>query len=186
MRAILFRSRKKQRGFNLVEVLATVVVVSLGMPAIAVMYSTAFVVDSDNSARTQGTYLGNALMNEISQRRFMESVAFPGNGAETGEVINGSYDRRNFDDIDDYEQFAANGGWGRITPPQDEAGVSLTNFPGYSQYVHVFNVAPPNANGVISLNSVTSGTTDLKMVQVEIQWAAGHQSVTVKKLFTKP
>ncbi len=117
MRANLFRYRKMQSGYSLIEIIASITVIGIGLPAVIFMYTTAFVVDADNSARSQGIYIANALMNEISQRRFMHSVAFPGNGPETGEVINASYDRRNFNDIDDYEHFSVNGGWDWVSPP---------------------------------------------------------------------
>ena len=186
MRVQLKVKRRGEAGFSLIEIIAAMVVISIGMPAIAYMYTTALVSDSDSSARTQAIYLANSLMNEISVRRFKEDVTNPGNGPDTGEITTGSFSRTAFDDIDDYQQFAKTGGWGRVKPPVTEAGVALTDFPGYSQHVTVESIAPPSATGVLSLTPVTAGTTDIKVVKVEVRWFNEKNTATVSKIFTIP
>lgn len=180
------RGQRAKAGFSLVEVIAAMFVISVGMPAIAYMYTTAMVIDSDSTSKTQAIYLANSLLNEISMRRYKESALAPGNGPDAGEVTAGSYSRTLFDDIDDYQQFSKTGGWGLLNPPRDEQGNSLTDFPQYSQTVSVINLAPPSVTGVLNLTAVGDGTTDIKLVSVVASWLGGRQSVTVKKIFTIP
>ena len=109
-------------------------------------------------------------------------------GADTGEVS--GYNRSQFNDIDDYNQFKI---WGTLTPPRDENGNSLTAYSAFSQYVTVVNIANPvtGTGGVPaprSFASVADGSTNFKLVTVKISWGKGKQvgNVVVEKVFGLP
>ncbi len=180
------RTHSSRRGFTLIEIILAIAVLAIGLPAVCYMYAVAMAVDSDNVKGNQAFYLANALMNEISLRRFRESAAAPGNGPDTGET-NG-YDRRGFDDIDDYNIFKLT--WNELKPPRDETGASMTDYADFGQYVEVVNIAAPGTSGSgpasRSTAAVADGSTDFKMVTVRITWQGGKRSVYLSKVFTLP
>jgi prepilin-type N-terminal cleavage/methylation domain-containing protein len=178
-----------QRGFSLIELCISIVVFSLGIGAIANVYAVALMEDSNNSLQSQAQFLANSLMNEISERRFEESAALPGNAPGPGEV-NG-YSRAAFNDIGDYNQFKLS--WGPLNPPRDENGNALASYSAFSQYVTVVNIANPVASGggipvPRNFTAVADGTTDFKLVTVTISWGKGKQaqSVVLAKVFGLP
>ena len=174
---------RRTRGFSLIELVATMFVLSLGLPAIAYMYTVALLVDADTIHRGKANFLANSLMNEISSRRFRESATAPGNGPDSGEVS--GYDRRNFNDIDDYNEFKTD--WGILSPPRDETGTSLTDYSEYAQYVEVVNIAPPSSDLTTrSFAAVDDGSTDIKLVTVKVYWNKNKNFVAVQKVFNLP
>ncbi len=174
--------KRGNRGFSLTEVAAAMFALSLGVPAISMMYSASLALDSDSTKETQAYFLANALMNEISHRRFEESTTQRGNQAETGEVS--GWSRIGFDDIDDYQQFQT---WGLVKPPRDEAGVAIPGVSEFSQSVSVINVpAPPTTAAARTLSTSTAGTTSYKVVTVKVFWNGTKRFVTVNKMFAMP
>lgn len=129
-------------------------------------------------------------MAEISGRRFRESASAPGNGPESGEIA-GS-DRSQFNDVDDYAAFQQDSlyhtAWGKLTPPRDQKGNTLTNFSAFSQYVTVNNVLDPTLGPTAraSYTTQTQGSTNFKLVTVEISWDSGRRKVTLHKVFALP
>lgn len=167
-------------GFSLIEVVTALAILGVGLPSLAFLYSSALEQDVQNAKENQAYYLANSLLTEISQRRFRESAAAAGNGTDSGEVS--GFDRRLFDDIDDYAIFEQT--WGALDPPRDETGTQLATFAGFSQNVIVRNVtAPTKAAQVRTLATQTAGSTDFKLVTVVIKWLGGKREVQVAKLF---
>jgi len=167
-------------GFSLIEVVTALAILGVGLPSLAYLYSVCLQQDVQNAKENQAYFLANSLLTEISQRRFRESAAAPGNGTDSGEVS--GFDRRAFDDIDDYAIFEQT--WGAIDPPRDETGAQLLTYSGFSQNVTVRNVtAPTKAAQTRTLASQTAGTTDFKLITVVIKWLGGKRQVEVAKLF---
>lgn len=168
-------------GFSLIEVMAAMFVMSIGLPAVTYMLASGLAVGSDVNRDAQAYFLANALMNEISRRRFWEAASSPGNDVDSGETS--GFDRTNFDDIDDYNIFKKT--WGKLTPPRDETGTMLTDYAMFSQYVTVVNVAPPGIAGQArSLAALADGSTDFKLVTVTISWNRSNHVLT--KIFARP
>jgi len=174
------RGNSSNAGFSLLEVVVALAILGVGLPALAYLYSVALEQDVQSAKENQAYYLANSLLTEISQRRFQESVAAPGNGTDSGEVS--SYDRRGFDDIDDYSIFEDT--WGALTPPRDETGAQLTQYAGFIQYVTVRNVTEPTTGAQTrTLATETDGSTDFKLITVNVSWLNGKRTVQAAKLF---
>jgi len=181
------KQRRQSLGFSLLEVLLAISIFALSVPAVGYLYGLAFREEAETTDMTQATFLAQALVQEISQRRFKESVAAPGNGPDTGEISGIS--RALFDDIDDYNAYAKNSAfhtaWGAISPPVDENGSALTDFAKFSQYVDVINIADitlgPSTRSDYTLKA--DGSTQFKLVTVKISWNAGKRDVTYHKIF---
>lgn len=170
---------RDKRGFTLLEMTTSLAVLGVGLPAISMMLSVALQQDVQAGKENRARYLANALMSEISQRRFRESSTNKGNSIDTGEES--GWVRTAFDDIDDYTVFTT---WGSINPPRDEVGNVITGFDEYSQSVSVVNVPAPTALAQSrTLSTVTAGSTDFKLVTVTISWDAGRRQVVAEKVF---
>ena len=179
-KSILLFSKK---GMSLIEMISAMAVAAIALPALAYLFNIAFLSSSENIKKTQAYFLANGLMNVISERRFKESAVKAGNGPDSGEVS--QYDRRLFNDIDDYHQFKLV--WGELSPPRDESGNAMNNFSEFTQYVEVNNVAAPSLGfGNRSFASVLAGSTDFKLVMVTIKSSKSKESVSIYKIFAAP
>lgn len=189
------------KGYSLIEIMLAITILAIAIPAVGYVFSLAFREESDTSLESQAVFLANSLLNEISERRFKESAASPGNGPDNGEIS--GVDRRNFDDIDDYAAFQKDSiyqtAWGRLSPPLDESGTAMNSFSKFSQYAEVINVAPPTSGPTARNNfdAKNEGSTDFKLVTVEISWdptikigiawdwSSARRKVTLYKIFAR-
>ena len=94
----------KERGINLIELVATLVVAGIAIPVLLTMWANISwrSVGSENVA--DATFFGRALMEEIKSKRFDEKTSSPWTsssslGIDTGE---NRADATTFDDVDDY------------------------------------------------------------------------------------
>ncbi|MBI4404988.1 MAG: prepilin-type N-terminal cleavage/methylation domain-containing protein [Deltaproteobacteria bacterium] len=165
-------TRLSTRGFNIIELLLAIALIAIALPSIGHILSVAYTQESDNIMATKALGLAQALMDEISKRHF----------ASDGPELSG-YDRRNFDDIADYNYFTSD--WGPLSPPRDESGNALTDFSDFSQMVNVFNVSNVTSGptGRANYDSQPAGTTDFRLVKVTISWNTGNRSVDLYKVF---
>ena len=141
-------SDMKKNGFTLVEIVIAIAILSIAVfPFMQVLTQNLRV-----SMTTKQTYIGShyakALAEEIKLRHF-GTTAFP---MPAGAV---SFDRRTYDDVDDYNGYdeSANGG---IT---DLSGVSFEN-----SYFRMVRVEPVDSS---DLRPIIIGTIDVKRVTVE-------------------
>jgi prepilin-type N-terminal cleavage/methylation domain-containing protein len=172
--------RSTQSGFSLIELIGAIAVLAIGLPAVAYTFMISMGTESNNNEGLQAQFLANSLLNEMSQRRFRESAANPAGGPSAGEIS--GYDRRAFNDISDYRIFSTT--WGALTPPRDELGNPYNDYPQFSQYVQVINIAAPGAGAANrSFAAVTDGSTDFKLVTVTIAWEQGRKSISQSKVF---
>jgi len=94
--------RLNNKGVNLIELVATLVVVGIAIPVLFSMWANISwrSVGSENVA--EATSYARELMEEIRSKRFDENIASPWTsslGADPGETRS---DARTFDDLDDY------------------------------------------------------------------------------------
>jgi prepilin-type N-terminal cleavage/methylation domain-containing protein len=176
-------------AFTLIEVILALAIFAIAIPTIGQLFAIAVREEADSSNRTQAAFLARALMDEISTRRFWESE-----GAELGAVDAGEengFDRRNFDDIDDYKIFQT---WQAQSPPRDEAGNALNDYARFSQIADVYNVKNPivdpnggnHPSGRDDYNVEIDGSTGFKLVKVQISWDSARHSVILYKVFAQP
>ena len=178
---------RSEWGFNFIEIILALVLFSISIPAIVQIFSVAFKQEAGSTMQSQALFLAHSLMEEISTKRFQESGAFPGNALEAGEGT--GYDRRNYDDVDDYAVFEdSDPKWNPLSPPKDESGLNLNAYSGFQQEVTVTNVSNPTSGPTARADYVaqTAGTTNFKLVKVKISWDVGNQSVSLYKIFGKP
>lgn len=178
-----------KKGLNLIEVMLAIVIFATAIPSIGYVFGTAFKQEQENAEHTQATFLATGLLSEISTKAFYESGVAPGNCFDVGEES--GFDRREFDDIDDYAIFSRDCGvsaqWGAQNPPRDEAGNSLTDYSKFSQSVEVYNIQPPTIGPTAraDYSPAPDGTTDFKMVVVTISWNTGKNNVKLYKVFAR-
>lgn len=115
------------RGVTLAEVVLTTPMVALVL--VAAMTSVGGVLRTVN-ATTSGSdaqSLALNLMAEVLQQPYEDPDNTPAFGTETGE---GTGDRKDFDDVDDYQ------GWSN-SPPDDKDGGKLNDFDDWTRAVSV-------------------------------------------------
>lgn len=178
------RGLRSEAGFSLFEVAVALAVLAIALPALTYAFAVGLTLDNDTSKRFQAYYLADAMINEISQRRFYQDSSHKGNGPESGEVTSGSYSRLKFNDVDDYNQFKLS--WGKVSPPKNEDGTDMTNLSEFSQYVEVVNIPAPGVSTFArTLTPQSDGSTDFKAVTVTIGWQNNQKSVQVIKVFAR-
>ena len=115
------------RGFTLVESAISVVLVS-GLLVVALDLAGASVTGHVAAAdRTRAMLLGQELMTEILSQAYKEPIDTPVFGTEGSEV---TLTRSGFDDVDDYNTWAA-------TPPQAKDGTPDATLVGWKRMVSV-------------------------------------------------
>ncbi len=129
-----------QRGFTLIEVIVTIVVMAVALLAVANGLQLSTRYSADTLWQTQSVELMHAYMEEIQTRRYDELTPNGGIppcapctvsgalGSEAGEVRSGGVN--SFNDVDDYHGLDEQ-------PPRDAQGVARADYPGYRVQVAV-------------------------------------------------
>jgi len=131
------RSRPSQLGATLVELIVTIVILSIAMVSLAMTLSFSASHSADAMVQAKTVELGQAYLEEILTKGFDENtpvggipacsaatIACGSIGPEAGET------RATFDDVDDYHGL-------NDSPPRDSLGVVRNNYDGYSVAVSV-------------------------------------------------
>lgn len=113
-------NRRSRRALTLIEVIASVMLVSLVLLASLRCVGGVFASWRSAESLHEGRGLAQELMAEILQQAYEEPQSGVAFGRETGES---SGERTNWDDVDDYHYW--------VSRPEDRNGVPL---PGYSQW----------------------------------------------------
>jgi MSHA pilin protein MshD len=137
---------RRQRGFSLIEVIVFIVVLGIGIAAVAVIYNQITVASVDPLVRKQTVAIANSLMEEIQLRPFtycdpddaaVFTAANPagcgvqeGIGAEGGET---RYGAPRYDNVSDYHGFSMPGSI------QDFSNATINGLAGYSAQVSIAN-----------------------------------------------
>jgi type II secretory pathway pseudopilin PulG len=144
--------RRWPRAFSLVEAAVSIAVVGIMLVAALNTVGAARLGEQKTGDRGKGMLLAQQLMTEILQQSYEEPVDIQVFGPESGEAP-GS--RANFDDVDDYESWAA-------SPPQYRDGTAIPGLEGWTRSVHVDWVNPAD------LSQVVSSDTRVKRITVTV------------------
>ena len=119
-------------GFTLIEVIVTIVVLSVSATAILSMFTNTIRTSADPMIQQQAMSIAEAYMEEI----LLKPIADP-DGSEAGET------RSSYDDVDDYAALTN-------AAIEDQNGVAIADLSNYSVSVTVTQVTDVNElNGVV-------------------------------------
>lgn len=136
-------------GFTLIEMVVTIVILSIALVGVAGMVSLGTSNSADTMLETRAIALGQAYLDEIMGRRFDERsdpggldpcYGFTGGDrctavADLGTDGGGESDRDRYDDVDDYDGLAE--GDGETTPIQDADGLEREEYENFHVSVEV-------------------------------------------------
>lgn len=97
-----------ERGFSIIEVIVTIVIISIALTAAIASWGNIAKHSSDVMWQTRVSYLGQAYLEEILSRRYDETTPVGGSPicnpctAEVSFGPEGSETRETYDDVDDY------------------------------------------------------------------------------------
>lgn len=161
----------RARGFTLVELVVTMVVISIAVLGIAQALSFAFARQSDGLWQARAVALAESYIEEIGARRYDQATPIGGvppcspATAPCGSVGNDGEPRAQFDDVDDYHGLSEQ-------PPLDADGNPRTDYSGYRVAVEV---AYLDADQVAAFG--LDDPTDAKLVTVRVT-APGQATLT--------
>lgn len=123
------------RGFILIEVSITYIVLSLALVALVPMFILSLRANKASERAAVALHLSQELLEEVRLHRWDEATPTPSAHIAVGSAIGldageNALDKRTFDDIDDFN------GWTE-SPPQDPVMRPLTAFSTYSRSVAV-------------------------------------------------
>lgn len=113
------------KGFTLLEVLITIVVISVAATAIMGVYINTVKTSADPLIQQQALAIAEAYMEEIQLKSFADPTDAETGGAEAGEV------RSTFDDVQDYDDPSVDG------VVADQSGFAIGALANYSVAVDV-------------------------------------------------
>lgn len=148
------RSAGGERGFTLVEATVSLAIVSVLVTSTLELAGRSARAQALAGRRAQGALLAQAILDEARERAYADPGPLPLFGPELGE---GTADRRDFDDVDDYHNYNEN----TIT---DATGSVITGLNGWSRRVTVSWVDPaaPNVTSLVE--------TGVKRVRVTVDY----------------
>ena len=162
-------SSQDTRGFTLIELIITMVIVSIAVLGVTYSLSFAFRHHSDGIWQAKSVALAQSYLDEIVARRYDE-VSPPGGVPPCSPAADpctpaGRFDdgetRAEYDDVDDYDGIDD-------SPPVDGEGVVRPNYDGYRIQV---TVSYPNADRSAELG--LDDPTDAKMITVAVSRPSG-------------
>jgi prepilin-type N-terminal cleavage/methylation domain-containing protein len=155
--------RGRRSAFTLVEVLMTILVISVGL--VASMRAMPVLIEVSRATHEQllAQQLAGEMLAEISMLPYEDPNTTPGFGPESGEATT---TRADFDDIDDYH------GWTE-SPPQRKDGSLVPDADGFTRSVTVQNVLTSDFT-----TAVSNGGSDAKRIIIRVT-LPGMSDVTV-------
>jgi MSHA pilin protein MshD len=119
------RRHRSQLGATLVELVVSIVIVSVSVTGIMMVISNTTRASADPMLRTQATAIAEAYLEEILSQALNDPDTAETGGAEAGET------RASFDDVSDYDGLADTGG------AVDQSGNPIAGLEGYNVSVDV-------------------------------------------------
>ena len=149
-----FLGRRPRRGFSVIEVAMSSLLVGAVLVASMQVTGQALMVQRDRAHMATAAFLAEGMLSEILLLPYME----PGQtsspiGRGSGELVN---DRSTYDDVDDYHNYTE-------TPPKSLENVVLPGFAGWQRSVVVQWVNPNN------LNQTQGSESGVKRVTVQVR-----------------
>lgn len=163
--------RNDTGGFTLMELIITILIVSLGA---GVIYSflEAILASPEPTLRARAVVLGQGLMDEIVAKRWDENSPLGGGNATTpstslgpdaGEIV-----RSQYDDVDDYNGFSEEETF------SDQEGNSFT-VKGVKRWVTV-DYIPDSATEIhYNIPATATGPTNSKRIVVTVETSTGER-----------
>ena len=165
-------SRRRQRGFTLIESAIVMAIVGLGCVGMLQLLAAGTMANGDATEMTTALMLANNIR-EATQDSSTFSFTSPSNpthwGLESGESATNP---AAWDDLDDFDGAAFN-------PPIDARRQPLGTYTNWTQSVTVVSVDPNRIWSVMSHASVSPDQRPLSRVTVTISHA-GHTVATVQ------
>ena len=146
------RSQPRRRGFSLVEIVVSILIVGVLMVAALSTVGATLRRQSDTADRVRAQQLASDLMQEILRQAYQDPSGTPVFGPEAGESTG---TRLRFDDVDDYA------GWTE-SPPADKSGAPYAGFSGWTRNVNVQWADP------VTLAATAATNTGLKLITVTV------------------
>lgn len=171
----LKRLAMSERGFTLVEILISVVILSIGVFALINMFTVGMKGILANEKRTVATNLAQDLMDEIFNKHWKDPD-LEGDYPDLGSDGNELELRALYDDIDDYYSYYKDN---FKYPPYDVLGTELTIYAGFSRMAEVYYVSP------INLDTKVVGPTNLKKITVTVK-EDSIADVVIKTIRARP
>jgi MSHA pilin protein MshD len=178
---------RRQSGITIIEMIITIVILSVALVGITQMISTGLRSSADTLTETRAVALAQSYLDEIFGKRFddasnprgippcrsnctLESLFGPEDG-QGGRPDSGEDDRVDFDDVDDYHGLYE--GWGQLAPfdvLRDAEGVARAGYENFSveisvRYLEVGAGGEEEFLGVDSDEILEEDQTDLNNAQ---------------------
>lgn len=155
----------RAKGFTLVELVMTILVMSISMIGLSSALGFGLRHQSDGVWQMKSVALAQAYMEEITARGFDENTPVGGlpacNSSTCGAIANEGEVRALYDDVDDYDGVDD-------APPLDINGAVRSGYNGYR-----VQVAVRYATASDVVNWGLDDSTDLKLVSVSVTPPAG-------------
>lgn len=149
-----FLGRRQRRGFSVIEVAMSSLLVGAVLVASMQVTGQALMVQRDRAHMATAAFLAEGMLSEILLLPYMEpGLTSSPIGRGSGELVN---DRSTYDDVDDYHNYTE-------TPPKSLENVVLPGFAGWQRSVVVQWVNPNN------LNQTQGSESGVKRVTVEVR-----------------
>jgi len=164
-----------EAGFSLVELLLTLLFISLTILPVMRAY---FVAEKEmyySNQEVTAVQLAQDMMEEITSLPFKDGDVAGTFGLEE-DISSPVEGRMNFDDIDDYDIYSHDYGghkaWGWQSPPRDIRGKPILAASQFSRMVAVWPVNSPDySHTTMRKTSVTSDpNAAFKLVEVKVKW----------------
>lgn len=144
--------QKRRWGVSLIEVMISLVLVSTILLVSLSASGNLLRNDVQRRGANQGQLLAAQLLDEVSSLDFRDRID-PIHGLESDEDVG---DRESFDDVDDYDGYAA-------APPTHRDGSTISGYAGWSFAVTV-TPADPDATGITT--TAADETSPLRIISV--------------------
>ncbi|MBN2644957.1 MAG: prepilin-type N-terminal cleavage/methylation domain-containing protein [Desulfuromonadaceae bacterium] len=118
------RGLRTQRGVTLVELIVSIVIISIALAGVLTVMNYTTGHSADPMIQHQAVAIAEAYLEEIE----LQAYSDPGGPVETG--------RADLDDVDDYDKDAPYG-INDQSPPQDQNGAEMTSLAGYQVTVEI-------------------------------------------------
>lgn len=192
-----YRGYRRQRGITLIELVITIVVLSIALTAITLTLSEGISRSSDTLLELRAVALAQAYLDEVVGKRFDENSANTGvppcrapgtagvplDGICTAPGALGAEEalRRRYDDVDDYDDI--NEGAGVAAPDdtlKDSLGNPRTGYDGFTVSIDVRYINVAGTELGLGQNNELNDQYDAKVIEVTVS----HTALPADYVFT--